>query len=148
MKPYTRLLDTFSNRNCHREHEKSKTSYLPTIPNSREYPVCKTYPHFLLDTIEAPELPYIFLPADEQVSTGVLHIIWKHKDLYSKIIPIMDGFYQMRVFQRVLEGRHYYRSAHLHREGFDAFDQRRAEDITNKFEFIHLHFLNNLSGLR
>ena len=43
---------------------------------------------------------------------------------------------------------HYYRSAHLHREGFDAFDQRRAENITNKFELIHPHFLNNLSGLR
>ena len=106
MNPSTSLLDTFSNRNCHREHEKSKTSYLPTIPNSREYPVCKTYLHFLVDTIEAPELPYIFLPADEQVCTRVLHIIWKYKDLYSIIIPIMDAFYQIRVFQRVLFKRY------------------------------------------
>lgn len=107
MNPSTSLLDTFSNRNCHREHEKSKTSYLPTIPNSREYPVCKTYLHFLVGTIvEVLKLPYIFVQAFEQVYARVLHIIWRHKDLYSKIIPIMDGFHQMRFFQTVLFKRY------------------------------------------
>ena len=88
----------------------------------------------------------------------------------------MDGFHQMRVFQRVLfkgynclslqdwfvdsgtiaagsvspafEGRHYCRSIHLHKEGFDAFVQRRAEDTTYKFELIHPDLLNNLSELK
>ena len=91
------------------------------------------------------------------------------------MIPIMDGFHQMHVFLRVLfkrynclglpdwfvdsgiiaagsvsqafEGRHYYRWIHLHKEGFDALVQRRAEDTTNKFELINLGLPNNLSEL-
>ena len=52
------------------------------------------------------EFPYIFLYADEQVYARILHFIWKHRDLYSKIIPIMSGFHQLRVLQRVLLKRH------------------------------------------
>ena len=92
------------------------------------------------------------------------------------MIPIMGGFHQLRVFQRILfkryncldlqdwfvdygiitagsasqafEGRHYCRSMRLHKERFHALVQRRVEDITNKFELMHLDLLSNLSELR
>ena len=65
---------------CQKETEieimkNSKISYLPAIPESSEYSVCKTYFHFLLDTIEVLELPYIFAQADEQMYARILHII-------------------------------------------------------------------------
>ena len=84
----------------------------------------------------------------------------------------MGSFHQMRVFQRVLfkrynclglqdwfvdsgtiaagsvsqalEGRHYYRSIPLHKEGVDLV-HGRVEDITNKSELIHPDLLSNLS---
>ena len=93
-----------------------------------------------------------------------------------KIIPIMDGFHQMRVFQRVLfkrynclgledwfvnsgtitagsvgrafEGKQYYRSIRLHKEGFHALFQRKVEDITNKFKLIHPDLISYLSEHR
>ena len=117
---------------------------MPTIPKSREYPVCKTYLHFLVDTIDVLKLLYIFVQTDEQVYARVLHIIWKHRDRYSKIIPIMNSFHQIRDFQIVLfnrynclglqdwfvdsgtipagsvsevfEGRHYYHTIHLQKK--------------------------------
>ena len=88
----------------------------------------------------------------------------------------MNRFHEMRVFQRVLfkrynclglqdwfvdsgtiaggsvsqasEGRHYYRSISLYKEGFDALLQRKVEDITNKFESIHPDLLSYLTELR
>ena len=87
----------------------------------------------------------------------------------------MSGFHKLRVFQRVLfkrcsclglqdwfvdsgtiaagsvsqpfEGRHYYRSIRLRKEGFHALVQRRVEDITDKFKLINPGFLSNLSEL-
>ena len=56
----------------------SEITYLPTIPKSPEYPVCKKYLDFLLDTIEHLELPHIFVHADEQVYARILHLLWKH----------------------------------------------------------------------
>ena len=91
----------------------SKISYLPTIHESWEYPVCKTYLHFLVDTIEVLELSYIFVKADEQVYAMISHIIWKHRDFYSKIIPIMDGFHQMRIFQRFFQTLQLFRFTRL-----------------------------------
>ena len=40
--------------------------------------------------------------------TPNFHIIWKHRDLYAKIVPIMGGFHHLRVFQRVLLKRYNY----------------------------------------
>ena len=37
---------------------------------------------------------------------------------------------------------------HQQKEGFNAFIQRRAEDLTNKSELIHLGYLSNLLELR
>ena len=46
------------------------------------------------------------------------------------------------------EGRHYYCSIQLHKEGFDPLVQRRIEDTANKSELIHPNLLSNLSELR
>ena len=154
----------------------SEITYLPTIPKSPEYPVCKKYLDFLLDTIEHLELPHIFVHADEQVYARILHLLWKHRDLYSKIIPLMGGFHQLRVFQRILykrysclgfqdwfvdagtiaagsvnqafEGRHYFRSMRLHKEAFDALVQLRVDNITKNFQNIDHRLLTNLITLR
>ena len=103
-------------------------------------------------------------------------MILKYRDIYLKIVSLIDGSHQMHVFQRVLfkrynclilqdsfvdsgttaaesvcqafEGRHYYRSLSLHKEGFDALFQRSVEDTSIKFKLIHLDLLNNLSELR
>ena len=53
------------------------------------------------ESVEVLELLHIFVQAYEQVYATNLHIKWKHRDLYSKIIPITGGFHQMRVFQTV-----------------------------------------------
>ena len=82
--------------------KKPKIEDFPTIAKSLEYPVWKIYLHYLVDIIEVLELPYIFVQAYEQVSARILHIILKHRDLYSKIIPIMGAFHLMRIFQSVL----------------------------------------------
>ena len=97
---------SFQKENTIENMKKSKIYYFPTIPKSPVYPVCKTYLDFLVDTIEVLELPYVFVYTHEQVYARILHIIWKHRDLYSKIISIISGFHQMRVFQRVLFKRY------------------------------------------
>ena len=126
--------------------KKPKTDYFSTIHKSLQYPV---------DTVELLKLPYVFAQAYEQVSARILHMIWRHGDLYSKIITIMGGFDQVRIFlfvrvlfkrynclvsqdwfvdsgtivagsvSQAFEGRHYYRSMRL--EVDDALVQRRVE---------------------
>ena len=54
----------------------------------------------------------------------------------------------VRLASQAFEGRHYYCSMRLHKEGFYALVQRRVEDITNKFELIHQDLLSNLLELR
>ena len=64
---------TFFQKETAIENKKnSKTSYFLTIPEMLGYPVCRTYLHFLVETIEVLELPYIFVQADEQVYTRIL----------------------------------------------------------------------------
>lgn len=60
--------------------QKSNISNFST--KSPEYPFCKTYPDFLVDTMEVLRLPYIFVHTDEQVYARILHKMWKHRDLY------------------------------------------------------------------
>ena len=47
--------------------KKIRINYLPTVAKSPEYPIRKIYLHFLVDTIEVLELPYIFAQAYVQV---------------------------------------------------------------------------------
>ena len=51
-----------------------------------------------------------------------------------------------RSVSQAFEGRHYYDLIRL-RKKIDTSIQIRVEDITNKFELMHLDLLNNLSKL-
>ena len=121
------------------------------------------------------EVPDIFAHADEQVYARVLHLVWKHKDEYANIIPLMAGFHQLRVFQKLLfkrhhckgyrdwfvdagiiaggstnqaiEGRHYFRSMRLHKEGFCALVQSRVEDLTCNYKSIDQELIEQLVTL-
>ena len=81
--------------------------YLPVSPHPTECPICKQYLDFLLDVIEELELPFIFVHSDEMVYAKLCDILWANRDLYSKILLLMDGFHQLRVMQRLLHKRHY-----------------------------------------
>ena len=89
-----------------------------------------------LDTLESLELPYIFVHPDEQVYATILHIIWKHRDLYSKIIPIMSGFHQLCVFQRAFF-KHYNCSGS--QDGFVDFRTIAAGSVSQAFEGRHYY---------
>ena len=118
----------------------------------------------------------IFVHVDEQVYARILHLIWKHKDIFSDVIPLMGGFHQLRVFQKIIynrhniigyqewhsdagviaegsssqpfEGRHYFRSMRIHKEGFDALCQHRMENLTDDYRDIDETLLHNLEILR
>ena len=49
---------------------------------------------------------------------------------------------------QAFEGRFYYRSISLHKEGFHALVQRKLEDITNKFKLIRPDLLSYLPEFR
>ena len=111
----------------------------------------------------------IFVHADEQVYARIVQLIWKFKDKFQNIIPLMGGFHQLRVFQRILfkrhavvgygdwywdaeviaegsapaaiEGRHYYRSMRVHKEGFDALTQHHIDERTNGYKDTNESFL-------
>ena len=51
------------------------------------------------------ELEYIFVHADEDVYARLAQIIWKHSDLYKKVILFMGGFHTLRVRQRLIYKR-------------------------------------------
>ena len=137
--------------------------YLPVSPFPPDYPVCKEYLDFLLDVIEDLEIPFMFVHSDELVYSKLCEILWKNKDIYSKIVLLMGGFHQLRVMQRLIykrhyskgyrdwcvdaktiadgsadqafEGRHYYRCMRIHKECFDALVQYRIENLTGTFYF-------------
>ena len=66
----------------------------------------KAYLDFLRDTTDNLCLNHIFCHADEQVYAKLLHIIWNHGDYYQKIIPLMGGFHQLMVMQKIIYKRH------------------------------------------
>ena len=84
--------------------------YVKIVNNSRKSEIKYVLEHGFefFDTLESLELLHVFIQANEQVYARISHVIWKHKDLYSKIIFIMGGFHQLRVFQRVLFKRFHY----------------------------------------
>ena len=100
---------------------------------------------------------YGFIHAHEQVYFPLINLIWKDEDLYASVIPILGGFHQVSVIQKILykrhqcmgyedwfvdseiiapgsgdqsfEGRHYFRSMRLHKEVFAAIVQTKAESL-------------------
>ena len=91
---------------CNSEVTLSSIKYLPATLDPSEYSVCKEYLDFLLDTTSYLEIPHIFVHADEQVYPRIRHLIWKHGESYSTIIPMLGGFHQLRVLQKIIFKRH------------------------------------------
>ena len=130
----------------------------------------------LKEIIRDLELDYIFCHADEDVYAKLMHIIWKHGNLYKTVLMIMGGFHQMRIRQRIISkrhavmgykewfvesgiispgsvdhafnGGHYYRCMRLLKEAFDALIQFRTENITNHYQDIEDSLLDALKDLR
>ena len=123
---------------------KSIINYMPTTPERPDYKLCKEYLNFFVNRFDILEILYGFVYADEQVYSRLLHLIWKHKDLYANVIPLLGGgYHQRRVTQKILykrnrcmgyrdwfvdsviiapgsaeqgfEGKHYFRSMRLHK---------------------------------
>ena len=166
----------FMKQTCDEETAESLVKYLPANENPPEYQVCKDYMEFILEVANCLDLPRVFIHADEQVYARVLHIIWKHKSQFKCIIPLMGGFHQLRNFQSLLgkrhgvigyqewysdagviaegsvahafQGKHYYRSMRLHKEGFDALSQLRIEKLTDNYTNLDPQLRNNLIQLR
>ena len=49
---------------------------------------------------------------------------------------------------QTIEGRHYYRSRRIHKEGFDALSQYQLEEMTNGYKNIDQNLLEKLKELR
>ena len=154
----------------------SLLKYLPANENPPEHGVCKDYLEYLLEIMGILDVREIYVHADEQVYARICQLIWKHSDKFQNIIPLMGGFHQLRVFQRILykrhgvfgyqswyadagviaegsgeqafKGQHYYRSMRIHKEGFDALSQVRISELTEQYTRLDADLLENLKTLR
>ena len=143
------------------------------MPEPPDYAVLKSYLDFLVDTTDNLSIKHSH--ADEAVYSKILHIIWKHGDRYKKVIPLMGGFHQLLVLQKIIykrhgcmgykkwftdakiiaagsidkaiEGRNYYRCMRIHKEGFDAIVQNRVESLTNSYARMNLNLKTKLKEL-
>ena len=128
------------------------------LPHPPDYPTCKYYLDFLLKVIDELAIPFICVDSDEMVYSNVCQILWKNKDIYTKVILLMGGLHQLRVMHQLsyrryfprgyrewcvnaktiaggsinqaFEGRHYYRSMRMLKECFGADVQFRIEKVT------------------
>lgn len=155
---------------------KSIIEYLPVIGQPPSYDVCKKYLDGLNNIAKDLQLDHLFTHADEDVYARLVHIIWKHGNLYKKIITLMGGFHQLRVRQRLISkrhtvmgyknwfvdagviapgsvdaafnGKHYYRCMRLLKEAFDALTQFRIETLTENYEKVDSDLIDALKNLR
>ena len=135
--------------------------YEPQIPQKPSLAVCKVYLDSLLETIKDLQLHHVFSFADEDIYCKLLQIIWKHPSLYAKIIPILGGFHQLKVRQKLIykrhcavgykqwavdsgivrensseqafDGRHYYRTMNVVKSRLCALLQFRMEQLTSNY---------------
>ena len=85
---------------------KSIINYMPTTPERPDYKLCKEYLNFFVNRFDILEILCGFVYANEQVYSRLLHLIWKHKDLYANVIPLLGGgYHQLRVTQKILYKR-------------------------------------------
>ena len=83
-----------------KKSEKSHLEYLPTVLHPPDYPVCKSFLDNLVRLCQELDLNFIFLHGDEQVYAKLAHILWENPELYRKIIIVMGGFHELRVFRK------------------------------------------------
>ena len=161
---------------CTNETARSLIKYLPANENPPEHGVCKQYLEYIMEVMNVLEIKEIFVHADEQVYARICQLIWKYKDKFKSVIPLMGGFHQLRVFQKILykryavigypawysdagviaegsaenafKGGHYYRSMHIHKEGFDALSQIRISELTDQYSLLDDELIENLKTLR
>ena len=96
----------FMKNTCREQTARSLIRYLPANENPPEHGVCKEYLDYILDVMKVLEIKSVFVHADEQVYARIVQLIWKYKDRFQNVIPLMGGFHQLRVFQRVLYKQH------------------------------------------
>ena len=96
----------FKKKTTNVEYEKSLLEYLPAIPETPKYPVCKKFLDDLLGLMEDLELGHIYAHGDEQVYALLTHIMWEDTSLYKNVIILMGGFHQLRVRQKTIHKRH------------------------------------------
>ena len=166
----------FNRKVSSKEQAKSLIEYLPIINQPPKYDVCKHYLDSLNRIIDDLGAKNVFVHADEEVYSRLVHIIWKHGDIYKKAIVIMGGFHQLRVKQKLIykqhgclgfkewfvdagiiapgsvekafTGYHYYRCMRLLKESFDALIQIRVEQITDFYGNMDKNLLQYLKDLR
>ena len=155
---------------------KSIIEYEPQLLGKPDYSVCKSYLDSLLNTIHDLGLQHIFSHADEDIYNKLLQILWKYPDRYFKIIPLLGGFHELLVRQKLIhkrhsiigykqwfvesgvmlegsaeqafKGKHYYRCMRLLKAAFCALVQFRIENFDNGYQSIDSHLLHQLKDLR
>ena len=174
--PFMGSWTAFKKSICEKETPRSILNYLPANENPPEHGVCKEYLEYALEVMDCLEIKRMFVHADEQVYARLVQLIWNHKDRFKNIIPLLGGFHQLRVLQKILykrhavvgygdwfwdsgviaegsvpkaiEGKHYYRCMRVHKEGFDALCQYRFDEITGDYKNINPNLLEKLKELR
>ncbi len=149
---------------------------MPVISRPPDFSVCRHYLDHLNYVIQDLGLDFVFAHADEDVYSRLVQIIWKHGDLYKKIIVMMGGFHQLLVRQRlifkrhglmgykdwmvdagtiaagsvekVFKGKHYDRCMRVLKECFDALVQFFVDDCAQGYEAFDPDLLRCLRELR
>ena len=91
---------------CTNETARSLIKYLPANENPPEHGVCKQYLEYIMEVMNVLEIKEIFVHADEQVYARICQLIWKYKDKFKSVVPLMGGFHQLGVFQKILYKRY------------------------------------------
>ena len=89
------------------KYEEVLQEHLPINPNPPDYPTCKEYLDFRLEVINKLQIPFIYVHSHKMVYSKLYKILLKNKDIYTKIILLISGFYQLRVMQRLLYKYHF-----------------------------------------
>ena len=70
-----------------------------------DYPVCKEFQDFLFEVIAELKIPFIYVHSDKMAHSKFCEILWKNKDMYTKVILLIVGIKslnQLRVVQQPL----------------------------------------------
>ena len=130
----------------------------------------------LLKTISDLHLTHIYVHADEDIYRNIVQLKWKYKDLYRNIVPLIGGFHELRVFQRLICKRfsclslqqlfldakampsgvvhkgfsayHYYFCMDVVKVAFCAILQIRMETLTSSYSKLSPELLHSMRTLK
>ena len=89
------------------KYEAVVQEYLPVNPHPPDHAICKEYLDFLLEVIDKLEIPFIYVHSYEVLYSKSCEILWKNKDIYTKIILSIGGIRQLGIMQRLLHKRNF-----------------------------------------